>query len=519
MKFSKGTFFNACIKKGTFLISFLAISISLGYSQSLPVGFETSISASDFMDFAGAQSAIIKNPHADTINPSAKVGRIIRNGGEVWAGSKLTLEENLDFSVQPIIPMKVWTNAPVGSIIKMKLEGFGETYRDIQTTVSGEWETLRWDFTGQPDNFNSLVLMFDFGNLGDGSKSSTFFFDDIEQVAGDIQIDLPVDFENPKVNYSMLDFGGNISFLASDPDGVENKVMQVVKHENALSWAGTTIGTPSGFARDIPLSLLDSKMTVSIWSPQANIPIRLKVESVNDPDRFCETESWTTVAGQWETLEFNFLNNVLKTVPLKTALEQGWRFKKASIFFNFGTDGKAAGEQTYFFDNVKFVPQNAIINDLENSLGDAHEKQIKRERSIFLGIISLLFVSFGTYLWFTKEKYKKEGERLNHELEKYSQDLSGQPIDSLEQRKEFVLDKEKIEKVIDAKIGETSWMILNLLFENPAISNKEIAKKVSLSLEGVSSSLRRMYTAFDLKPSGNKKVALVLKVMRILLKA
>ena len=59
-------------------------------------------------------------------------------------------------------------------------------------------------------------------------------------------------------------------------------------------------------------------------------------------------------------------------------------------------------------------------------------------------------------------------------------------------------------------------MILKLLFENPSISNKEIANEVSLSLEGVSSSLRRMYAAFDIKTPGNKKVELILKVMQIL---
>ena len=82
-------------------------------------------------------------------------------------------------------------------------------------------------------------------------------------------------------------------------------------------------------------------------------------------------------------------------------------------------------------------------------------------------------------------------------------------------RKALELDKLKIEKVIESKLGESAWMILNLIFEDPSISNKEIAENVSLSIEGVSSSLRRMYTIFDITTSSNKKIALIMKASEI----
>ena len=102
--------------------------------------------------------------------------------------------------------MKVYTSAPVGTTIKFKLEGTGNTERDVQTTVSNAWEELKWDFTGEPSNFNTLVFMFDFGNVGDGTANSTFLFDDIEQIFGGSQLDLPVTFEDNTVNYSTTDF-------------------------------------------------------------------------------------------------------------------------------------------------------------------------------------------------------------------------------------------------------------------------------------------------------------------------
>jgi hypothetical protein len=82
--------------------------------------------------------------------------------------------------------------------------------------------------------------------------------------------------------------------------------------------------------------------------------VRLKVEASNDPTQTCETQTNTTVAGAWETIEFNFLNEANGTAALSFGLSSGWTYNKASIFFNFGTTGAAAGTKTYYFDDVEF---------------------------------------------------------------------------------------------------------------------------------------------------------------------
>lgn len=483
---------------------------SIGYSQTLPIDFETTMFKRDFVDFAGAISTIISNPEPGGINSSATVARIIRNGGEPWAGSKLTLDENLDFSVRGIISMKVFTHAPVGTIIKLKLEGLGETSRDVPTTTSNEWETLIWDFTGQPANFNSLVFMFDFGNIGDSTAASIFLFDDIEQIFGRTQIDLPVDFEGNAVNYTTIDFGGNLSSLVTDPEDASNKVVRVVKKEDATTWAGTIIGTSKGFKTNIPLTIADAKMTIRVWSPNAGTIIRLKVEDSNDPTHSCEAENRTTLSRNWEVLEFDFSKQALGTVSLREGLEKGWVYNKASLFFNFGTDGIAAGECIYYFDDVKFGSKKAEKILHENKL------RIQRERFAFIGIIFFLVFAFGVFLWISHKRNAAARKKSLHEIESLKERLASLSLTSFEKSKAMALDKAKIEKAINSKIGESSWMILKLLFENPSISNKEIANEVSLSLEGVSSSLRRMYAAFDIKTPGNKKVELILKVMQIL---
>tara|TARA_B110000037_G_scaffold20880_1_gene22798 strand:- start:1887 stop:3188 length:1302 start_codon:yes stop_codon:yes gene_type:complete len=354
--------------KITFLLMLLFLGIFV-HSQSLQIDFETSFGTSDFIDFDGGMASVLDNPEAEGINTSAKVAKIIRSEGAIWAGSKIELANNLDFSTLNSISMKVYTTAPVGTMIKFKLEGpTGAAERDVQTSLSSQWEVLTWDFTGEPSSFNHIVFMFDFGNVGDGSANSTFLFDDIEQLFGGTQIDLPVDFEGASVNYTMSDFGGNESSLSVDPSDPENKVMQVIKTGTAATWAGTTLGTPSGFATYIPLSLSDSKITVKVWSPAAGTPIRLKVEDSNDPTHTCETETQTTVAEDWEILEFDFANQAPGTESLSIGLERGWIYNMVSIFFNFGTEGAIAGEKTYYFDEVKFNTSSIGSTDEDETL-------------------------------------------------------------------------------------------------------------------------------------------------------
>ena len=92
------------------------------------------------------------------------------------------------------------------------------------------------------------------------------------------QIDLPVTFDASGIDYTMGDFGGNVSTLAADPSDASNTVIEVVKTQGAEEWAGTTIGTATGFATAIPFTASNSKMSVRVWSPSSGLPIRLKVE-------------------------------------------------------------------------------------------------------------------------------------------------------------------------------------------------------------------------------------------------
>jgi hypothetical protein len=64
-----------------------------------------------------------------------------------------------------------------------------------------------------------------------------------------------------------------------------------------------------------------------------------------------ETETQTTKANAWETLTFDFANQV----PGTAALNLSYKYNRLIAFFNFGKTGAAAGAQTYYFDDVLFV--------------------------------------------------------------------------------------------------------------------------------------------------------------------
>ena len=64
-------------------------------------------------------------------------------------------------------------------------------------------------------------------------------------------------------------------------------------------------------------------------------------------------------------------------------------------------------------------------------------------------------------------------------------------------------------------INESDQNILNALYNNPVISNNDIANQVSLSYEGASSSLQKMYRLFEIKKTKNMKLALIIKATHI----
>ena len=188
------------------------------------------------------------------------------------------------------------------------------------------------------------------------------------------QMDLPVTFDDTvTVSYATIDFGGTASSFVTDPAGGLNIVTETIKTNTAEIWGGTTLaefvapgGAPHdiGFLNAIPFTAGATTMSVRVYSPDAGIPVRLKVENELDATVTVETEAMTTIANAWETLVFDFANEVTSTAALNFAST----YDKASIFFNFGTDGATAGNKTYYWDDVEFG--GATTNPCVGVIGD-----------------------------------------------------------------------------------------------------------------------------------------------------
>ncbi|GAA4884189.1 hypothetical protein GCM10023311_03150 [Flaviramulus aquimarinus] len=340
--------------KKFYLLLVLLITYT-GFSQSLPINFEGDVTTSDFVDFDGGTATVTANPMPSGINMSGSVGRIVRDGGAIYAGSKILLTDNLDFSVLTKITMKVYTTAPIGTIVKFKLEGSGASVDvDAMTTVSGAWETLEWIFVGTANNLNEVVFMFDYGNEGDGTANSTFYLDDVEQVVGPtapIPTTLPIDFESGIVDTDFLNYSGATASIVSNPqiDGVNASatVCQIVR-DGGEFWAGSKIFLEN----TIDLSTMwHISMKVYTTAP-VGTRIKLELENASGSTNL---DYLTTVSGAWETASWNFDR-------------QANDYDRLRFIFDFGNVGDGTAASIFLFDDVQQVVGPAIPDPIPSTL-------------------------------------------------------------------------------------------------------------------------------------------------------
>jgi len=162
-------------------------------------------------------------------------------------------------------------------------------------------------------------------------------------------------FEPGAVTWGLTGFGDEVAALVADPTNAANQVVKLDKPATSPLWAGTTLSTstsPADSVATIPFTATAQKMTVRVWSPDAGIQVRLKVEDATNPTHSVETEATVTTAGAWQTLTFDFANQAAGTAAINLA----FTYNKVSVFMNFGVDGATAGAKTYYVDDVTFLP-------------------------------------------------------------------------------------------------------------------------------------------------------------------
>jgi plastocyanin len=380
---STGTFYYVCGPhaaggmKATITVAAAPPTIQM----DLPVTFEDATINYSTIDFGGNASSFV-------LDPTGGINMVVQSvkgaTAQLWAGTTLGVfvapgGPTFDIGFATAIPMSsgntsmsVRVYSPDAGIpVRLKIEDSQDATKSVETeamtTTSGTWETLVFDFSNEASGtaainytytFDKASIFFNFGTDGATAGVKTYYWDDVEFVTAAppvlAQMDLPVTFDDTAtVNYATVDFGGNASIFVVDPIGGTNLVVESTKGAAAQLWAGTTLdaGAPNGFATAIPFTATETSMSVRVYSPDAGIPVRLKVEDKTNPTISAETEAMTTGVNTWEVLTFDFITPAAGTAALNIANT----YDMASIFFNFGTDGATAGVKTYYWDDVEFV--------------------------------------------------------------------------------------------------------------------------------------------------------------------
>jgi len=342
-------------KSGDYTITVVALSggvatttvtkkITIKVPIVLPLDFETVGQTYSFVNFGGGDASVIANPKPGTINTSAKVGKMVKNAPEVWGGSLIGLSSPIDFSVNKVMRLKVYSPR-VGAKVLLKVENAANNgiffEKEVSTTVANQWQDLTFDFRtiNTSNAYNNVVLIFDLGTPGNGSANFTFYFDDLRQTNTIEELALPMSFESTALNYDFVNFGGAGASVVNNPNATgintSSKVGKMVKGAPEV-WAGSFISLAN------PIDFSTKKfMKVKVHSPRVGAKLLLKVENQTNGGISFEKEVATTVANAWEELTFDF-----------TAINTANSYQKVVLIFDLGTAGDGSSNYTYYFDDI-----------------------------------------------------------------------------------------------------------------------------------------------------------------------
>ncbi|MCB0806971.1 MAG: hypothetical protein KDC05_14330 [Bacteroidales bacterium] len=309
---------------------------------TLPIDFESMTVNYAFTDFDGTTSSVIDNPDPSGVNTSSRVAQSIKgDGAQTWAGSYLTLGSPIDFSVNNNFKVLVWS-PKADAVVKLKVENKDDgniSYEmDQTTTTSNQWEELVYDFSAisLTDDFQKVVIFFDFGNPGDGT---TYYFDDIRLVPGNLPEIWPIeDFEGELPEITSFGNIADVEVVANpDPTGANttNNVAKMTKTAGSETWAGAF------FDEDASLDLVNySKIKVDVWSPNGSINVLLKLEDLANSNNFHEVSLPVTTSNEWEELTFDFSD------------APDFDYGRVVIFFDFGNPGD---DSVYYYDEFELT--------------------------------------------------------------------------------------------------------------------------------------------------------------------
>jgi len=186
------------MKKYTLLFSACLLQAGIMFSQSQAYdNFEGSKSL-HYGARSGALDTAAANPYLDNVNKSGKCAKYVRNIEKKFDNIKMNFNGKMTdvtkyatyTGIPPKLTMKVYTNAPVGTLVEIQLgkAGVNEypagTHSQYQayTTVSNAWEQLEFKFSQVPkgsetaaSDVDRLTLLFNPNSI----TADTYYFSEI----------------------------------------------------------------------------------------------------------------------------------------------------------------------------------------------------------------------------------------------------------------------------------------------------------------------------------------------------
>ena len=228
-----------------------------------------------------------------------------------------------------------------------------------------------------------------------------------------------------------------------------------------------------------------------------------------------------------EQLE-NILESVFQAQSLESKMEvsellyKGYKFQnrldlslKMYEFFNLYNDSIKAKTDSYA------IARETVKNEYKEILFEAKLNSEREKNKLRLNqvkkITSIIFISIVLVLlliYFIALNNKKNNRRRDALLEQIKF-LKDNKVAAILDSNKLDLSKEKIDNHLDRVLNETDWNVLLILLDNPMVLNKEIAEKSNMSIDGIGSSLRRMYEYFEINETKYKKVSLIHKAVNI----
>jgi hypothetical protein len=294
-----------------------------------------------FVGFDGGEGSAIE---AGPAGGSGKALKILRSGGQVWAGAKVTVAPPAFSATEKTISARVYS-PKAGIPIVLKMEGASIASAEIQATetVVAGWQTLTWVVTGidTTKSYPDITLLPNLGTLAPVA-GEIYYIDDIKfsgtpaAGGGASSGALMASFdEAPALAFTGFDGGEGSAIDAAPPaGGGTGKALKILRSGGQV-WAGAKVTTAA------PLfTATDKTITAKVYSPKAGIPIVLKMEGVSIAS--AEIQASAPVVAGWQTLSW-----------VVTGIDLTKTYTDVVFLPNLGTLAPVAGE-TYYVDDIRF---------------------------------------------------------------------------------------------------------------------------------------------------------------------